>query len=745
MNWRHLLLGLAATVAILIVVAVSAGFYAVGSAGQRDEPPNQVLALPSDYVADAPAAPYRGPHPSQRPVPEESFPFPIRPGQTGPVKPLFAGPLRYPFLCQSEESGLGQPLVDNQEGAGMAVYATGADGSRSDSVVGYSKDCSLPTRVAYYYLRRDTGEFLPLAQAADDIERIEVGGREIDFVVRVETGTINRYIYAIAALRGPAGEAAAPDGSNWNGRLIYQFRGGIGIGHRQGVVRAADLLKRRHDELRAGYAVAYSSGNQTSTHYDPMLAADTALRVKRQFVATYGMPRYTVGIGGSGGAIQQYLLAQNTPGILDALLPLYSYPDMITQTPYGFDCELLEYFFDVTDRANPRWRDWSNRSLVEGLNARDDLPNDFARIYALVKLANLRLPVWRRGLSECVAGWRGAAPLVNNPNYFHYSERFADDLVARVKWSHWDNLRHVYGIAESGHARRTFDNVGVQYGLAALRAGELTVEEFLRLNARVGGWKAPAQMQPERYWNRAGARSALADVSPWSDHNMNHGDTGEPAPRTAGDVDAIAAAYRGGLVFLGDIDLPVIDVRHYLEDELNMHHSVASLAVRRRIERANGHSGNLAIWMTRKPHDPTPRALAVIDRWMANLEAAPGASAAEARPEGAADACFDAAGNVIAAGDGVWDGPWNGRPAGACLERYPPYSTSRMVAGEDVAGDTLKCALQPVDRAIAGGVYGDADMRGHRDALLAIFPDGVCDYGRPGIGHPSARDGTGKK
>jgi hypothetical protein len=39
-----------------------------------------------------------------------------------------------------------------------------------------------------------------------------------------------------------------------------------------------------------------------------------------------------VGIGGSGGAIQQYVYAQNHPGLIDAGIPQYSYPDMVTQT-----------------------------------------------------------------------------------------------------------------------------------------------------------------------------------------------------------------------------------------------------------------------------------------------------------------------------------------------------------------------------------------------------------------------------
>ncbi len=38
------------------------------------------------------------------------------------------------------------------------------------------------------------------------------------------------------------------------------------------------------------------------------------------------MPEVTIGEGGSGGAIQQYLIAQNYPGILDAIAPAAAVP-----------------------------------------------------------------------------------------------------------------------------------------------------------------------------------------------------------------------------------------------------------------------------------------------------------------------------------------------------------------------------------------------------------------------------------
>ena len=126
--------------------------------------------------------------------------------------------------------------------------------------------------------------------------------------------------------------------------------------------------------LQLGYAVLYSTGTRTNTHYNLQLGGETAIMVKDRFVSAYAEPEYTVAVGGSGGAIQQYVYGQNHPGLLDGGVPQYSYPDMVTQTIHVGDCELLERWADSKVIANPlsMWGTWVNRSLIEGLNASRD-------------------------------------------------------------------------------------------------------------------------------------------------------------------------------------------------------------------------------------------------------------------------------------------------------------------------------------------------------------------------------------
>lgn len=632
--------------------------------------------------------------------------------------PIFSGPQQQPFLCRTIGQGLGTPLPDNQAGIGLQVPG------------GWSKDCSVPMKVDFQY-RTTGGAFrdLPAGPLPADVAMTTLlDGRTVPYVIRRERGTINRFIYSISILSPPGDPAAPPDLSLWNGRLVYSFDGGVAIGHNQGTLGGNH---RYHNGLAKGYAVVYSSGTRTATHYNLVLGGETAIMTKERFIEGYGVPLYTVGVGGSGGAIQQYVYAQNHPGvILDAAVPQYSYPDMVTQTIHVGDCELLEHFMDVTDGANPKWRTWTNRTWLEGMAASNTIRNPYTG--------------GAPGLSECVNGWRGLTPLAMNPNWFEpWGEMalYPPSLIASVKWTHWDDLAAIYGVDSAGYGRSTWDNVGVQYGLAALKDGKITPAEFLKLNATVGSWKESKDMTQEGcpFYPSFGCFDATWD--PWSRRQMRLSPDGgaTPAPRREGSLDAMHAAYDSGLVFRGDVDIPVIDWRHYLERQLDMHNSHQSFASRRRMTNFDGDASNQVIWFTDGPRlfDQTPQAFAVIEEWMANIRANPGRSAAESKPLGAVDACFNADGSQIASGDGVWSGILDGGPAGACTQRFPLFSTSRIIAGGPIEGGIYKCRRKPVAQALVDGTYAPwlpsaADVT----RLEQIFPTGVCDYSKPDAGRP---------
>src|SRR5450759_1391888 len=333
---------------------------------------------------------------------------------------MFSGPQQTPFVCATAALNV-QPLVDAAAPPGYLVLGT------NGSKIGYSRNCSIAPFVTYSYLSTVDGKLKPLptgsAKPADLAKTTLTDGRTVDFIVRQERGSINRFLYSYAMLAPFGEDSAKPDLSLWDGRLLYWFMGGVAIGHTQGQIDSGAM---NTDILGQGYAIVSSSGSSTSTNYNLQVAGETAMMTKEGFVKRYGVPTYTVGLGGSGGAIQQYIIAQNNPGVLDAALPVQSYPDMVTQTIHVGDCELLEQYMDVTDRVNLKWRVTKNRTWLVGMNAEETPAGQTDVAHVDDPLAPLKTALGysaARGSTECVKSWRGLAPLAMNPHYGHVANQ----------------------------------------------------------------------------------------------------------------------------------------------------------------------------------------------------------------------------------------------------------------------------------------------------------------------------------
>jgi hypothetical protein len=120
--------------------------------------------------------------------------------------------------------------------------------------------------------------------------------------------------------------------------------------------------------------------------------------------------------------------------------------------------------------------------------------------------------------------------------------------------------------------------------------------------------------------------------------------------------------------------------------------------------------------------------LTLMDRGLASIarDRSPGSAAARTarnRPPELVDACWTAQGEKIAE-PAAYAGP------GECNRLYPYHGDPRIAAGAPVTGDVLKCALKPIDPEDYAIPLTDEQ----RARLRAIFPEGVCDYARPGVG-----------
>ena len=629
--------------------------------------------------------------------------------------PIFSGPQQQPFYCNSDhmtDMGLAEP----------------------------DDNCMTDIVVSFKYLTTQ-GAWADYTQGMERPENMSTtvtsDGKELDFIVRWERGTINRFMFSIATLSSGSQDLNVPDLESWNKKLLFYFQGGVAIGHGQGVFSSRRALYV--EGLKRGYAVAFSSGTATKTHYNIQLAGETALMLKERFITEYAVPEYTVAVGQSGGAVQQYLFSQNHKGLLDAIIPAFSYPDMLTQTIHAGDCNLIERWIDFTIMANPEshWKDWTQRTLLEGMNANNDVIGKWFNY----GLAPQEL---QPGASECTENWNSLAALVYNPLYGTVDDISAEDQ-ANTEWTHFADAINVYGVADDDYANRTWDNVGVQYGLKALTDKTITAEEFLDLNFNAGTWKQEAHMIQEgcpvieAFCSGFDYEQSIypEQIDPWSARNLELSDGTNPAPRATADTGAIESAINAGFINTGDIQIPTIDLRVNLEHELDMHNTIQSFVTRQRLINFDGDASNQVIWFydpdlsgDEDHYDGMPEALDVMDDWMSNIAANPEKSISANKPELAKDSCFDAEGVLVAAGDDVWNGILDeSQEKGVCTERNKTYTNSRMVAGAPLSNDVFKCGLQPITTALDSGLYGEwVPTDEQLVTLKSIFPEGVCKF-----------------
>ena len=416
-------------------------------------------------------------------------------------------------------------------------------------------------------------------------------------------------------------------------------------------------------------------------------------------------------------------------------MPLYSYPDMVSQTIYALDCDLLNSFYAYKSKNSKLFDNWSTRSAIEGMNALAEHQQKAGFLTPMNQLIQGIWPKLPQGNSECINGWFGLSTFINNPRQGFLRPYFADNVSEQVNWNYWEDLNGLFGRDANGFAKTTWDNVGVQYGLQALKDRNIDVETFIELNQKIGGWRQQAQLKAENIKQIPLIKWPLW-LSLWGNHNITDTENGIAARHQA-DLEAIEGAYRSGQVFVGKLSLPTLDIRHYLEEDLDMHHMSASFNTRIRIEQHQGNADNQIIWVSHKDFNPVVRGFEVMDQWMDNLRNDPQRDVVKAIPPYLSDSCFNQDGKIINQGATVWDGRWNKKTKGACSEIYPMFSTVRIAAGATWEASIFKCHLQSIGMALEKGIYGRLDIGGYQKILEKTFPNGVCDYDKGDLGRPT--------
>jgi len=585
---------------------------------------------------------------------------------TGPV---FSGPQESPFICETQSFR----FPDGTRPLGTAL----------------DDNCSIATRVDYFYRASDNSwKRLPDLQnyPSDVITTTTNEGKTVPFIIRLETGTVDRAIYQTAMLDDPKNQPTPglfQRSNSWNGRLVYQFGGGCTTGwYRQGnsTGGVTDLVI-----LGMGYAMASSSLNVFGNNCNDLLTAEAFAMTRERFIETYGVPSYTLGFGCSGGSYQQHQISDNYPGMLDGIIPGCSFPEVGFATIQVItDARLIANYF-MNNAAMP-WTDEQKRQVVGFHN-----------------LATMTT-------STVFEGALRISPTFYCPSVLPVELRYdAATNPGGARCDVYDHTVNVYGRdPATGFARRPIDNVGVQYGLAALARGTITMDQFLDLNEKVGGYDVDANFQPAR---------------------------------TIADVPAMAAAYRTGRLTNGGgglRDMPIIDYRAYADDDPNgnIHLRYHSFSMRERLKKANGDADNQVMLVEDSRYglysSSSPLlqfALKEMDKWVANVKADDAdmpmhQKVIRDKPADLVEGC-----NTRDANPTFIAEKQTRDPSLQCEQLYPSAPPPREVAGASVASDIIKCQLRPVSLTDYPSDITPAQV----SRLQNVFPSGVCDWSKPGV------------
>ncbi|MEX2194209.1 MAG: DUF6351 family protein [Thermoleophilaceae bacterium] len=570
--------------------------------------------------------------------------------------PVFSGPQVQPWTCQDT-------AVDEQ--------------------------CNQPVEYELFYKSSVTGQFNPYDPESPppDLGTTRTDqGVEMPYVVRVETGYQNRDQYRIAVLYDPAEEWEpwAPQ-PGWNRKLLITHGASCGIERQAG--EAPGVMNE--PALARGFAVMSTALNNAGHNCNIATQAESLVMAKERLVEQYGLIRFTIGTGCSGGSLTQQQVANAYPGVYQGILPQCSFPDAWSTGQQLVDYHLLRLYLE-----NPaRWAPgvvWTPLDIA----AVEDHPNHVNSIV-------LDSLYWT-SLGDPDSG----CPGVTDEQLYD-----AETNPGGVRCTLADYMVNVLGprpedrwIAPEREIGRGFaglplDNVGVQYGLEALEEGSITPAQFVDLNEKVGGGDIDVNPTPERL---------------------------------EADQPALVNAYRsGGVNKANNLDqVAIIDLRG--PDHGAFHDAYRTWATRARLEREQGHFRNHVIWFGHVPLigdlGYTTAGLLAMDHWLTSVEADVSDSPlaqkiVDNRPADLRDRC-----SQVPLAEAI-ELPGLGR---VCELRdvQSRYGTPRTVAGEGVETDVNKCTLKPLARTDHYPVQFTGEQW---ERLQRAFPTGVCDWSRPGV------------
>ena len=573
--------------------------------------------------------------------------------------------------------------------------------------------CNQPVEYSYFYKSTDPTKVglqpYDTANPPTDVATTTTdNGVTLPFIVRQELGYQDRDQYRIAVLFQPGKPwtAAAPQ-EQFNHKVLVNHGVACGIEYQSGTAPAVApgsgtsipvvggtlpvsvplpiqvLPDATATALGLGFAVMSTALDYAGHHCNVAVQAESLIMAKERLIENYGTLRYTIGEGCSGGSLTQQWVANAYPGIYQGILPTCSFPDAWSTATQFADYHLLIAYFNSPGQWGTGVA-WSPTQMadVEGhVSIVNSLVSDNAQFHVAVPT------------DACggISAEQRYEPTTNPGGVRCSVIDAAINLFGPRQMQDWTDNEKKIG---HGFAGFPIDNVGVQYGLGALQQGHILPSQFIDLNIKIGGLDV--------------------DINPI------------PA-RTPAAQPALANAYRTGLINeANNLDqTAIIDCRG--PDPGAFHDAYRAFALRARLDREHGNHDNQMIWEGPAPilgdNSCAVNSFLAMDRWLSAVEKDTGnlplaKKLTANKPADIVDQCYDGAGQKL------FDG--------LCGEVVVPlYSTPRIVAGDAITADANKCQLKPLDRNDNYGLVPFTDAQWTQ--LQTLFPDGVCDFSKPGV------------
>ncbi|PYH40263.1 uncharacterized protein BP01DRAFT_396032 [Aspergillus saccharolyticus JOP 1030-1] len=585
--------------------------------------------------------------------------------------PVFSGPHIQPWICTTEENGLG-PAVDEH--------------------------CNAPTVTRYYYMDTEASDFLPydpssppkpeqLAHTTTD------AGITVPYIIRHEKGTANRGVWELTTLCDPREPwTAINPQKGWNRKLYIVAFGGWNQKYSQSVLQTGLTPELKYTvfqdmALRRGFMVARSTQMQSNTNSDSIRAAESILMLKQHVMVHYGEILYTFASGPSGASIMQQMIANQYPGLFQGIMPLSSVHSSWYVPGISIESKLLEHYWTKTSPA--LWTDPKARLAVDG-HQDHDIMQFWNTVFGSEKTGGVD-PTQGTGLEPDLT----YNPQSNPAGARGTLQDYHVNYLGRRSPSEWVPQEVKIN---RGFANLPWDNEGIQYGLNALLDHKISVEQFLDLNEKVGGVDIDANFIPSR---------------------------------TVASPIALERLHRSGLIndFSHLDEVAILDLRcPEQEDPIRSHTQFHTWVSRTGLTRSQGHAENQAIWMCpgfKTVQGPPEAAFVLMDSWLSSVykdstDIALAEKIRKNRPSKLTD--------------GLWTP--DGTPIGdleVMNSTYPVYGDPRTVAACNNLKAMLiaKPQLKPINPADYIGItFSEVELQ----RLNSIFPNGVADWEKPGVG-----------